>query len=48
MVQQQLTHDLPTIILAYVRIPYIYNSDLRGFDPSPVVSAYWNTWTFSI
>lgn len=48
IVQQQLTRDLPTIVLAYSRIPYIYNSDLKGFDPSPVVSAYWNPWAYSI
>jgi peptide/nickel transport system substrate-binding protein len=48
VVQQQLTRDLPTIILCYYRVPYIYNSDLKGFDPSPVVSAYWNPWTYSI
>jgi peptide/nickel transport system substrate-binding protein len=48
VVQQQLTHDLPTIVLAYGRLPYIYNSDLKGFDPSPVVSAYWNPWSYSI
>jgi peptide/nickel transport system substrate-binding protein len=48
IVQQQLTHDLPTIILCYYRIPYVYNSDLKGFDPSPVVSPYWNTWVYSI
>lgn len=48
VVQQQLTHDLPAIVLCYYRVPYIYNSDLKGFDPSPVVSAYWNPWTYSI
>jgi peptide/nickel transport system substrate-binding protein len=48
IVQQQLTRDLPTIVLAYSRVPYIYNSDLKGFDPSPVVSPYWNPWAYSI
>lgn len=48
IVQQQLTHDLPTIVLCYYRVPYIYNADLRGFDPSPVVSPYWNPWMYSI
>jgi peptide/nickel transport system substrate-binding protein len=48
IVQQQLTHDLPTIVLCYFRVPYVYNSDLKGFDPSPVASPYWNPWTYSI
>jgi peptide/nickel transport system substrate-binding protein len=48
IVQQQLTHDLPTLILCYVRVPYVYNSDLKGFDPSPVVSPFWNPWSYSI
>jgi hypothetical protein len=29
-------------------VPYIYNSDLKGFDPSPVISAYWDPWNYSI
>jgi peptide/nickel transport system substrate-binding protein len=48
IVQQQLTHDLPTIVLCYFRVPYVYNSDLKGFDPSPVGSPYWNPWAYSI
>lgn len=48
IVQQQLAQDVPSIILYFARIPYLYNSDLRGFDPSPVVSPYWNPWAYSI
>jgi peptide/nickel transport system substrate-binding protein len=48
IVQQQLTQDVPTIIINFVRVPYVYNSDLKGFDPSPVISAFWNPWNYSI
>jgi len=48
IVQQQLTYDVPTIIINFARVPYVYNSDLKGFDPSPVISAYWNPWDYSI
>ena len=48
IVQKQLTRDLPTIILYFLRVPYVYNSDLKGFDPSSVVSAYWDPWNYSI
>ena len=48
IVQNQLTRDLPTIILYFLRVPYVYNSDLKGFDPSSVVSAYWDPWNYSI
>ncbi len=48
IVQQQLAHDVPTIILYFSRPVFIYNSDLKGFDPSPVISAYWDPWNYSI
>ncbi|HEV3090123.1 MAG TPA: peptide ABC transporter substrate-binding protein [Candidatus Cybelea sp.] len=48
IVQQQLTYDVPTIIINFSRVPYVYNSDLKGFDPSPVISAFWNPWDYSI
>ena len=47
-VQQQFTRDLPAIILYFLRVPYVYNSDLKGFEPSSVVSAYWDPWNYSI
>ncbi len=28
--------------------PFVYNSDLKGFDPSPVISAFWDPWNYSI
>lgn len=48
IVQQQLTYDVPTIIIDFARVPYVYNSDLKGFDPSPVISVFWNPWNYSI
>jgi peptide/nickel transport system substrate-binding protein len=48
IVQQQLALDVPTIILYFARVPYVYNSDLKGFKPSPVISAFWDPWDYSI
>jgi peptide/nickel transport system substrate-binding protein len=48
IVQQQLALDVPTIILYFDRFPYVYNDDLKGFDPSPVISAFWDPWNYSI
>ena len=48
IVQQQLALDVPTIVLYFQRVPYVYNNDLKGFKPSPVISAFWNPWEYSI
>lgn len=48
IVQQQLALDVPTIIINFSRTPYVYNSDLKGFEPSPVISAFWDPWNYSI
>jgi peptide/nickel transport system substrate-binding protein len=48
IVQQQMALDVPTIIISFSRVPYVYNNDLKGFDPSPVISAFWNPWAYSI
>jgi peptide/nickel transport system substrate-binding protein len=48
IVQQQLSEDVPTIITHFSRVPFIYNADLKGFDPSPVISAFWDPWNYSI
>jgi peptide/nickel transport system substrate-binding protein len=48
IVQQQLSYDVPTIIIDFARVPYVYNNDLKGFDPSPVISAFWDPWNYSI
>lgn len=48
IVQQQLALDVPTLILYFQRFPYVYNTDLKGFDPSPVISGFWDPWNYSI
>jgi peptide/nickel transport system substrate-binding protein len=48
LIQQRLAEDVPTIILYFRREPIAYNSDLRGFTSSPVISRFWNTWEYSI
>ncbi len=35
IVQQQLSYDVPTIIIYFSRVPYVYNSDLQGLRPVP-------------
>jgi len=46
--QQQLALDVPTIVIGFRKLPYVYNTDLQGFDPSPVISPFWNPWEYSI
>ena len=48
IVQQQMAADVPTIVLFFWKEPYVYNSDLKGFRPSPVISAFWNPWEYSL
>ncbi|MDP9024768.1 MAG: peptide ABC transporter substrate-binding protein [Candidatus Eremiobacteraeota bacterium] len=48
IVQQQMALDVPTIVLYFWKDIYIYNNDLQGFTPSPVISAFWNPWEYSI
>jgi peptide/nickel transport system substrate-binding protein len=48
IIQDQLATDVPTIILYFRREPVAFNSDLKGFTPSPVISQFWNTWEYSI
>jgi peptide/nickel transport system substrate-binding protein len=46
--QQQLALDVPTIVIGFRKLPYVYNTDLQGFDPSPVISPFWNPWEYTI
>lgn len=48
IVQEQLALDVPTIIIDFRKVPFVYNSDLKNFKPSPVISPFWNPWTYSI
>ncbi|HUA08032.1 MAG TPA: peptide ABC transporter substrate-binding protein [Candidatus Acidoferrales bacterium] len=46
--QQQLALDAPTIIIGFRKVPFVYNTDLQGFDPSPVISPFWDPWEYSM
>lgn len=48
VIQQQMALDVPTIVLFFARDPYVYNTDLKDFVPSPVISPFWNPWEYSI
>jgi peptide/nickel transport system substrate-binding protein len=48
IIQQQMTQDVPTIVLFFLREPYVYNTDLKNFKPSPVISAFWDPWEYEI
>jgi peptide/nickel transport system substrate-binding protein len=48
IVQEELAEQLPTIVLSFAHAPIAYNSDLRGFAPSPVISFFWNPWEYAI
>ena len=46
--QVRFAEDVPSIVLYFRRDAYVYNSDLKGFRPSPVISAFWNPQDYSI
>lgn len=46
--QQRFAADVPSIVLLYRREPQIYNSDLKGYAASPVISPFWDPQTYSI
>jgi peptide/nickel transport system substrate-binding protein len=46
--QQRFALDVPSIVLFYRREPEIYNADLKGYAPSPVISPFWNPQDYSI
>jgi len=46
--QQRFALDVPSIILYYRRDVQIYNSDLRGYAASPVISPFSNPQDYSI
>ncbi len=48
IIQEQLALDVPTIILYFNRFPFVYNTDLKSFTPSPVISSFWDPWNYSI
>ena len=46
--QQHFAADVPSIVLLYRREPQIYNTDLKGYTASPVISPFWNPQNYSI
>jgi peptide/nickel transport system substrate-binding protein len=49
IVQHQLTDQVPTIILWFRHEPQIYNSDLKHFTVTPVITTpFWNTWQYEL
>jgi peptide/nickel transport system substrate-binding protein len=47
-VQDRLAAQVPTIVLYFRKEGLIYNTDLKGFKPSPVISPFWDPWDWSI
>jgi len=35
-------------VLFFRQEPVVYNTDLKGFSSSPVISPFWNPWEYSI
>lgn len=46
--QQRFAGDVPSIVVMYRREPQVYNSDLKGYVASPVISPFWNPQAYSI
>jgi peptide/nickel transport system substrate-binding protein len=46
--QERFAAEVPSIILDFRREIYSYNSDLKNFKPSPVISAFWNPQDISL
>jgi len=46
--QQRFASEVPSVVLYYRREPQIYNSDLKGYTASPVISPFWNPHQYSI
>jgi peptide/nickel transport system substrate-binding protein len=49
IVQQRMAIDVPTIILWFRHEPEVYNSDLKHFSATPVLTTpFWNTWQYEL
>ncbi len=46
--QERFASDVPSILLLFRREPFVYNSDLKGFVASPVISPFWNPQTYAL
>ena len=48
VVQEEMTRNLPFIIIWYVRRMDVVNTDFTGYKPAHAVTPFWNTWEWSI
>jgi len=46
--QRRFAGEVPSIVLYSRREPQVYNSDLKGYTSSPVISPFWNPYAYSI
>lgn len=46
--QREFASQVPSIVLWYRREPEIYNSDLKGYKASPVISPFWDPQEYSM
>ena len=46
--QERFALDEPSIVLYFRREPFVYNSDLKNFKPSPVLGPFWDPQDYSI
>ena len=48
IVQDEMTRNLPFIIIWYVRRMDVINTDFQNYKPAHAVTPFWNTWQWSI
>jgi peptide/nickel transport system substrate-binding protein len=49
VVQQRIAREVPTIVLWFRHEPQVYNSDLKHFSATPVLTTpFWNTWQYTL
>ena len=46
--QERFALDVPSIVLFFRREPFVYNSDLKGFSASPVITPFWNPQGYAL
>jgi ABC-type transport system substrate-binding protein len=48
IVQDEMTRNLPFIIIWYVRRMDVINTDFQNYMPAHAVTPFWNSWQWSI
>jgi peptide/nickel transport system substrate-binding protein len=48
IVQNQIIHDVPLLVLWQVERIDAYTMRLHGFSPSPAGSTFWNAWSWEL